>query len=931
MIEVKHLYKKFNNESILENVNLCFPNIGMYFILGPSGCGKSTLMNILSGLIDYDGEVIINGINLRTLNDEEISKFRLENIGYVYQDFKLFNDETVLNNILLPLKCIEQINAKKQIKRCYDILKILNIYHLKNSPVCDLSGGEKQRVAIGRCLISGAKILLCDEPTGSLDSKTKIEIMSILKTLSKYVLVIVISHDIDLANNYADTIYVYKDKTFYLEEKINNDFTHETKKSLPILQYKISKNKIALPLHFLLRYSKNSIKKRKFRSIITNIVVSFGFLSVGLALLLSDTIYSSVMSVYSNIISDNQVIVSNKDTEAISENIESISDEESNTILEKTSQYSYDDGICYLANFEKYFKDLNHLTLANTTYRYVLRGYSIRHVNDFIWLEDCKDVIYPKQIDFLENDEIVISIDPFMLSEICYQLRIVRTIESLSNYILTNDLMVCFELANNSWQYNDEQIFIIRGFTISNEPTIYHSNHDFNEFVFEEMMRFKTNTNITEEEYYPWILKKIRYIKVNDVEKFLRNSFVDEYLNNYIFEIANKNYYPWLYAETNPRNVDRLLIFKNPFDAFNYLDYNQFKDLYQEIHNPIYSSVGGYSVYGTSLLSGFSNMIFISSSLSLLDETTGVFSSMDFEPSAMVELPEGITCGHYSKTSNDGVFFKTLDNQKIQNGSLPNNYTEFAISTNLANKLFSKTDVIGEEIYLSIVKSQNNNEIITQSFTIVGVIENGQNVIYHDNLWSILFFQTQLGISGFDLVPIGMSFDVNHSVDSQEVVDELSKLYSYYQFLNPMHDIKIQTNKMCSYLEIILWALSIMISMVGVCLVGLCNYLHLVEIRKDIGLLRCLGINKKESLKLLFVHSFLITIIGAVSACLQLLIIFVSFKFGFSKLFNISVNLNFSFLPYLVIFVFSLITGFLSALFLIKKVLKLNPLECLKN
>ena len=107
--------------------------------------------------------------------------------------------------------------------------------------------------------------------------------------------------------------------------------------------------------------------------------------------------------------------------------------------------------------------------------------------------------------------------------------------------------------------------------------------------------------------------------------------------------------------------------------------------------------------------------------------------------------------------------------------------------------------------------------------------------------------------------------------------------------------------------------------------------LYLIETRKDIGLLLCLGINKKESLKILFVHSFLITIIGAVSACLQLLIIFVSFKFGFSKLFNISVDLNFSFLPYLVIFVFSLITGFLSALFLIKKVLKLNPLECLKN
>ncbi len=929
MIKIKKLSKSYKDQEVLKDVNLEFKNNGLTFILGPSGCGKTTLINAISGLIDYQGDIIINNINIKTLGDEQISRFRLENIGYVFQDFKLFNNDTVLENVLLPLQCLNLKKKKNNVKRAHDILKLLDIYELKDQYVNQLSGGQRQKVAIARSIINDCKILLCDEPTGCLDQKNKQSTMEILKRISTTRIVIVISHDKDLANKYGDYIYQFENKNLTLIKSKEESEANQNK-SLPIIDLKSKSNKSLLPTKFLFSHSKNSIKQRRFRSLIVNLVVSFGFLMIGLSFLLSDTIYSSVIGVYSNIITDNQVVVSAKEYSLNSYDVESITSQEAEQIVKNYSDYIDDYGICYLANFEEYFKDLNILSLANTSYRYVLSGYSIRLINEFIWLEDLEDTVYPYKKEELEDDEIIISLDPFTLSEICYQLRIERTTQSLADYISSNDLNVVFELANSDWAYEDEQIFKIVGFTISNEPTIYHSNHLFNEQVFEEQMRFPINNNISEDEYYPWILKKTYYLRTKTTnEEFLKVALKESSLAAYLFEIGNKDYYPWLYTESNSRDVDRLIVFYNPFTSFNYFDYDKFKFEFNDIHNPIYSTPGGYSIYGTSLLSGFTNMLFMSSSESLLDETTGLFSYYDFDPTAMIELPTGVMWGHYTKTSMDGVFYKTLDNITLSKGVVPDSYTQLVISSGLANKLFGTTDVINKEIYLSMVVD-STNDVVDQTFYVSGIVDNSNNIIYHDELFSILFFQTQLGVSCFNLVPIGMSFDLSNSNDSQVVINKLKTMFPNYDFLNPMYDIKIQTDTMCNYLEIILWVLSILTMIVAVCLVSICNYMHLMDIKKDIGLLRCMGISKNESLKLLFSHSLFVTFMGVICSCIELVFMYFVFSLGAEKILNVSIDLSFSLIPYIFMICFAFIIGIISASFLIKKVKSLNAIECLK-
>ena len=194
MLEIVGISKKFKNVTALDNINLSFADKGLVAILGESGSGKSTLFNILTGIVKPDGgQVIFNG---NTLNED--GKINSQNVfGIIFQDGNLFGGLTVKENLDICCKDTERQNR---------ILKNLGIKKYLNSDVRKISGGESQRVAIARALLDESKILLADEPTGSLDEKNGENVMSILKELSLDKLVIFITHNNEFAEKYADRI-----------------------------------------------------------------------------------------------------------------------------------------------------------------------------------------------------------------------------------------------------------------------------------------------------------------------------------------------------------------------------------------------------------------------------------------------------------------------------------------------------------------------------------------------------------------------------------------------------------------------------------------------------------------------------------------------------------------------------------------------------
>ena len=219
ILKAINVSKNFGERNLFSNFNFIFNERKLYSIIGESGTGKTTLLNILSlNSSDFDGDIQADQYTFKKLSDKEKRDFRLRNFGFVFQNFNLFEEDTVYNNLRVTLDAAIKCNEEVKKRRINEILDNLGIAKLKNNYVKNLSGGEKQRVAIGRALITSPEIIFCDEPTGSLDEENTKSIFELLRGVSKYATVIVVTHDEENAKKYSD--YVLK-----LEDgKISNIF-----------------------------------------------------------------------------------------------------------------------------------------------------------------------------------------------------------------------------------------------------------------------------------------------------------------------------------------------------------------------------------------------------------------------------------------------------------------------------------------------------------------------------------------------------------------------------------------------------------------------------------------------------------------------------------------------------------------------------------
>lgn len=212
MLKIEKLNKYFNKGKkseihVINDVNLELGETGLVALLGESGSGKTTLLNAIGGLDKVkSGNIYIDSKKITSKSSYKVDKIRNLNIGYIFQDYKLIDDKTVFENVAITLKLIG-IKDKEEIKRRVNyVLEKVGIYRYRNRLAESLSGGERQRVGIARAIVKNPKILLCDEPTGNLDSKNSLEVMNIIKAISKERLVILVTHERNLAEFFASTI-----------------------------------------------------------------------------------------------------------------------------------------------------------------------------------------------------------------------------------------------------------------------------------------------------------------------------------------------------------------------------------------------------------------------------------------------------------------------------------------------------------------------------------------------------------------------------------------------------------------------------------------------------------------------------------------------------------------------------------------------------
>lgn len=302
MLEIRNITKDYSTGAdkvhALRGVSISFRDCELVAILGHSGCGKTTLLNIIGGLDQYtSGDLIINGKSTKQYKDRDWDTYRNHSVGFIFQSYNLIPHQTVLSNVELALT-LSGVSKQERRKRAAEALAKVGLADQMHKRPNQMSGGQMQRVAIARALVNDPDILLADEPTGALDSETSVQIMELIKEIAKDRLVIMVTHNPELANDYATRIVRLVDGTIKSD---SDPFVPEKTEE----KSKKSVKKPSMSFFTALALSRNNLLTKKGRTFLTSFAGSIGIIGIALILSLShgvqlyiDSVERSTLSSY---------------------------------------------------------------------------------------------------------------------------------------------------------------------------------------------------------------------------------------------------------------------------------------------------------------------------------------------------------------------------------------------------------------------------------------------------------------------------------------------------------------------------------------------------------------------------------------------------------------------------------------------------------
>ena len=303
MLQIKNIHKQYKTgdliQKALDDVSLNLRDNEFVAILGPSGSGKTTLLNIIGGLDRYDkGDLIINGISTKKYRDRDWDSYRNHTIGFVFQSYNLIPHQTILANVefALTISGVSKSKRKQKAIKALEKVGLANQIHKKPN---QLSGGQMQRVTIARALVNDPDIVLADEPTGALDSDTSIQVMDLLKEVAKDRLVVMVTHNPDLARDYATRIVNIKDGKILSD---TNPYIVEAGKIKEPIHKKLGKTTMSFLTSLSLSF--NNLRTKKGRTILTSFAGSIGIIGIALILSLSNGVNRYIKSVEEDTLSE---------------------------------------------------------------------------------------------------------------------------------------------------------------------------------------------------------------------------------------------------------------------------------------------------------------------------------------------------------------------------------------------------------------------------------------------------------------------------------------------------------------------------------------------------------------------------------------------------------------------------------------------------
>ena len=364
MLELKNIKKSYTlanyTQVALNDVSLKFRKNEFVAILGQSGSGKTTLLNIIGGLDHYDsGDLIINNKSTKKFKDTDWDAYRNNCIGFIFQSYNLISHISILANVELGMT-LSGVSKKERRQKAIEVLKKVGLENHINKKPNQLSGGQMQRVAIARALVNNPDIILADEPTGALDSKTSVQIMELIKEIAKDKLVIMVTHNSELAHDYANRIIELKDGNIISDtnklEKQNNNKTYIIKKT-------------AMSFFTALSLSFNNIKTKKGRTLLTAFASSIGIIGISIILSLSNGFDMQINQFEKDTLSSFPITISRQATEITAEDMMSMTPDKSDSYIDEEVIYPYDTASSMLIHKNVFTDDyLNYINNINPDY-----------------------------------------------------------------------------------------------------------------------------------------------------------------------------------------------------------------------------------------------------------------------------------------------------------------------------------------------------------------------------------------------------------------------------------------------------------------------------------------------------------------------------------------------------------------------------------
>lgn len=349
MLEIKHIKKSYKTgdfvQKALNDVSIQFRQNEFVAILGPSGSGKTTLLNVLGGLDHYDsGDLIINGKSTKNFKAADWDAYRNNSVGFIFQSYNLIGHISIQDNVEMAL-ALSNVKKKERRKRAREVLKSVGLLEHAHKRPNQLSGGQMQRVAIARSLVNNPDIILADEPTGALDSNTSKQIMDLIQKIASDKLVIMVTHNQDLAYQYATRVIEVKDG------KVVSDSNPLTKEEQEEEQYKLKKTKMSFMEALYLSF--NNIMTKKGRTLITAFASSIGIIGIALILSLSNGFDLQIDKFERGILSAMPIMISKQSMDLDEESLVQLTGEEQEKYPDKQTVIPKDNALESLVHQNK--------------------------------------------------------------------------------------------------------------------------------------------------------------------------------------------------------------------------------------------------------------------------------------------------------------------------------------------------------------------------------------------------------------------------------------------------------------------------------------------------------------------------------------------------------------------------------------------------